>query len=40
MGRKGWGGTPPADDDEARKRIVDAVIRSMERRCRKRSGRG
>lgn len=32
MGRKGWGGTPPADDDEARKRIVDAVVRSMERR--------
>jgi AcrR family transcriptional regulator len=32
MGRKGWGGTPPADDEEARKRIVDAAIRSMERR--------
>src|SRR6516165_3102204 len=32
MGRKGWGGTPPADDGEARKRIVDAAIRSMERR--------
>jgi len=32
MGRKGWGGTPPADDDEARKRIVDAALRSMERR--------
>lgn len=32
MGRKGWGGAPPADDDEARKRIVDAAIGSMERR--------
>jgi AcrR family transcriptional regulator len=32
MGRKGWGGTPPADDEEARKRIVDAAIWSMERR--------
>lgn len=32
MGRKGWGGTPPADDEEARKRIVDAALRSMERR--------
>jgi AcrR family transcriptional regulator len=32
MGRKGWGGAPPADDDEARKRIVNSAIRSMERR--------
>jgi AcrR family transcriptional regulator len=32
MGRKGWGGAPPADDEEARKRIVDAAIQSMERR--------
>lgn len=32
MGRKGWGGAPPADDEEARKRIVDATIHSMERR--------
>ena len=32
MGRKGWGGAPPADDEEARKRIVDAAIGSMERR--------
>ncbi|WP_144208109.1 TetR/AcrR family transcriptional regulator [Mycobacterium tilburgii] len=32
MGRKGWGGTPPADDEEARKRIVDVAIRSIERR--------
>ncbi|BDB41877.1 MULTISPECIES: TetR/AcrR family transcriptional regulator [Mycobacterium] len=34
MGRKGWGGTPPADDEEARKRVVDAAIRSLERRGR------
>lgn len=32
MGRKGWGGTPPADDAEARKRIIDAALRSIERR--------
>lgn len=32
MGRKGWGGAPPADDAEARKRIVDAAIHSLERR--------
>jgi AcrR family transcriptional regulator len=32
MGRKGWGGTPPGDDEKARKRIVDAAVRSMERR--------
>ena len=32
MGRKGWGGAPPADDEEARKRIVDAAIQSMEGR--------
>src|SRR5262245_26509452 len=32
MGRKGWAGSPPADDDEARKRIVDATLRSIERR--------
>lgn len=25
MGRKGWGGAPPADDAEARKRIIDAT---------------
>ena len=25
MGRKGWAGAPPADDAEARKRIVDAT---------------
>src|SRR5512144_1965181 len=32
MGRKGWGGSPPADDAEARKRIVDATLRTIERR--------
>ncbi|HYB83311.1 MAG TPA: TetR/AcrR family transcriptional regulator [Mycobacterium sp.] len=32
MGRKGWGGAPPADDQEARKRIIDAAVHSMERR--------
>lgn len=32
MGRKGWGGSPPADDEEARKRIVDTTLRSVERR--------
>jgi AcrR family transcriptional regulator len=32
MGRKGWAGSPPADDDEARKRIIDATLRSIERR--------
>ena len=32
MGRKGWAGTPPADDDEARKRIIDATLRIVDRR--------
>jgi len=32
VGRKGWGGAPPADDDEARKRIIDAAVASIERR--------
>lgn len=32
MGRKGWGGSPPADDEEARKRIVDTTLRCIERR--------
>jgi AcrR family transcriptional regulator len=32
MGRKGWAGAPPADDKEARKRILDAAIASIERR--------
>ena len=32
MGRKGWAGSPPADDAEARTRIVDAAMRAIERR--------
>lgn len=32
MGRKGWAGAPPADDAEARKRIVDAALRLVDRR--------
>jgi AcrR family transcriptional regulator len=32
MGRKGWAGAPPADDDEARKRIVDATLSIVDRR--------
>lgn len=32
MGRKGWGGSPPADDEEARKRIIDATLRCVARR--------
>lgn len=32
MGRKGWAGTPPADDDEARKRIIDTTLRIVDRR--------
>lgn len=32
MARKGWGGSPPADDTEARKRIVDAALRLVDRR--------
>jgi len=31
MGRKGWAGAPPADDADARKRIVDAALRCIER---------
>lgn len=31
MGRKGWAGSPPADDAEARKRIVDAALSCVER---------
>jgi AcrR family transcriptional regulator len=31
MGRKGWAGSPPADDAEARKRIVDAALRLVDR---------
>jgi AcrR family transcriptional regulator len=32
MGRKGWAGAPPADDDEARKRIIDATLRLVDQR--------
>ncbi len=32
MGRKGWAGSPPADDAEARKRIIDAALRLVDRR--------
>lgn len=32
MGRKGWAGSPPGDDDEARKRIVDATIQTIHER--------
>jgi AcrR family transcriptional regulator len=31
MGRKGWAGVPPADDDEARKRIIDTTLRIVDR---------
>jgi AcrR family transcriptional regulator len=31
MARKGWAGSPPADDAEARKRIVDAAVHRVER---------
>ena len=31
MGRKGSAGSPPADDADARKRIVDAALRCIER---------
>jgi AcrR family transcriptional regulator len=32
MARKGWAGTPPADDAEARKRIIDTTLRLVDRR--------
>ncbi|MCX2931176.1 TetR/AcrR family transcriptional regulator [Mycobacterium sp. CVI_P3] len=32
MARKGWGGAPPADDAEARKRIIDTALRLVDRR--------
>jgi AcrR family transcriptional regulator len=32
MGRKGWAGSPPSDDAEARKRIVDAAMRCIDQR--------
>ncbi len=31
MGRRGWRGAPPGDDAEARKRIIDATLRMLER---------
>lgn len=31
MGRRGWGGTPPADDDDARARIVAAALALIQR---------
>lgn len=31
MARRGWGGFPPGDDDEARGRIVEAAIRCIDR---------
>lgn len=32
MGRKGWAGSPPPDDTEARKRIIDTALRLVDRR--------
>ncbi|MDY6995519.1 MAG: TetR/AcrR family transcriptional regulator [Actinomycetota bacterium] len=32
VGRKGWAGTPPQHDDDARKRIIDAALTCIERR--------
>jgi AcrR family transcriptional regulator len=32
MGNHGWGGKPPATDDEARQRIIDATARVVDRR--------
>lgn len=32
VARKGWAGSPPADDTEARKRIVDAAVHCVEQR--------
>lgn len=31
MGRKGWAGSPPRDDDDARKRIIDAALTCIEK---------
>ncbi|MCK9896040.1 MULTISPECIES: TetR/AcrR family transcriptional regulator [unclassified Frankia] len=31
MGRRGWGGSPPRDDGEARQRILDAAVQCIER---------
>jgi AcrR family transcriptional regulator len=32
MGNHGWGGSPPATDEEARQRIIDATARVIDRR--------
>jgi AcrR family transcriptional regulator len=32
MGRKGWAGSPPADDAQARKRIIDTALRLVDQR--------
>jgi AcrR family transcriptional regulator len=32
MARKGWAGSPPTDDGEARKRIIDTALRLVDRR--------
>jgi AcrR family transcriptional regulator len=32
MGRKGWAGSPPTDDTEARKRILDTALQLVDRR--------
>ncbi len=32
MGRRGWAGSPPLDDADARKRIIDATLRMVDRR--------
>jgi AcrR family transcriptional regulator len=32
MGRRGWAGSPPADDAEARKRIIDTTLHIFDRR--------
>ena len=31
MGNRGWQGSPPADDEEARERIIDAAMRCIDR---------
>jgi AcrR family transcriptional regulator len=30
--RRGWGGDPPVDDDEARRRIIEAAMRCLDRK--------
>jgi AcrR family transcriptional regulator len=32
MGRKGWAGSPPADDAQGRKRIIDTALQLVDRR--------